>query len=213
MHETMDMGVVDLCCGVGCICKSGAITWQRVISSAVILILVVFLLPLQHFDTDHSGYITEENLEAALKEHCPTKAMLAKQIKSIMLEVDTNHDGVIDFQEFCHMMCATAQPAAVGAAPTGATALPRAKTARKGQLLPNDGPDDTTLLQQLSLERKGNVGGKGGKGVKDDGKGGLNRSKTIGMGQLTRAKTARKGHLDVAGLLGNSQGNLLDMGK
>ena len=67
------------------------------------------LLPLQHFDTDHSGYITErKELEAALKEHCPTKAMLAKQIKSIMLEVDTNHDGVIDFQEFCHMMCASA---------------------------------------------------------------------------------------------------------
>ena len=178
------------------------------------LILVFSLLLLQHFDTDHSGYITEEEIEAALKEHSSTKAMLAKQIKSIMLEVDTNYDGVIDFQEFCHMMCATAQPAAVGPAPgTGAKALPQAKTAQKGQLLPDDGPDDSALLRQLNSESMGSEGEKGGKDGNDGGKGVLNRSETIAMGQLTRVTSARRGHLDVAGLLGNSQGNLLGMDK
>jgi hypothetical protein len=155
---------------------------------------------LQHFDTNHSGYITEDDLEAALKEHCPTKAMLAKQIKAIMLEVDQNHDGVIDFQEFCHMMCAAATPAAEAAG----KAVSRAKTARKGQLLPDDAPDDSTLLQQLSAHRENGRGGT--RGV-------FHRAKTISNGQLLRAKTGRKGHLDVAGLLASSQGNLHNMSK
>jgi hypothetical protein len=131
--------------------------------------------------------------------------MLAKQVKAIMLEVDENQDGVIDFQEFCHMMCAAA-PSAGPAGPIAIAgkALPRAKTARKGQLLPEDAPDDSSLLQRVSAQKESGRGEKRGL---------FHRAKTMSNGQLSRAKTARKGHLDVAGLIASSQGNLHVMSK
>ncbi|KAJ8423368.1 hypothetical protein Cgig2_026786 [Carnegiea gigantea] len=55
----------------------------------------------QYFDKDNSGYITTDELEAAMKEYG-----IADEdcIKEILLEVDTDNDGRINYEEFCAMM-------------------------------------------------------------------------------------------------------------
>ncbi|KAK4780670.1 hypothetical protein SAY87_016776 [Trapa incisa] len=55
----------------------------------------------QYFDKDHSGYITNEELEQALGEF----GMLeGRDIKEILTEVDSDHDGRINYDEFVAMM-------------------------------------------------------------------------------------------------------------
>ncbi|KAI3800284.1 hypothetical protein L1987_28371 [Smallanthus sonchifolius] len=54
-----------------------------------------------HFDTDNSGYITMEELETAMKEYGMGDEAT---IKDIISEVDTDHDGRINYEEFCNMM-------------------------------------------------------------------------------------------------------------
>ncbi len=52
-----------------------------------------------HFDTDNDGFITQEELSSMAKEKgfdCDASA-----VNSMMLEVDLNSDGRIDFQEVC----------------------------------------------------------------------------------------------------------------
>ncbi|XP_078439361.1 calcium-dependent protein kinase 1-like [Wolffia australiana] len=55
----------------------------------------------QYFDRDNSGYISKEELEHALKKYniCDRKAIV-----EIMAEVDTDHDGRINYDEFVSMM-------------------------------------------------------------------------------------------------------------
>ncbi|KAI3468666.1 hypothetical protein Pfo_025329 [Paulownia fortunei] len=55
----------------------------------------------EYFDKDRSGYITMEELEHALKEYNMGDA---KTIKEILAEVDTDHDGKINYDEFVAMM-------------------------------------------------------------------------------------------------------------
>ncbi|CAA3024976.1 calcium-dependent protein kinase 1-like [Olea europaea var. sylvestris] len=55
----------------------------------------------EYFDKDKSGYITVEELEHALKEYNMGDA---KTIKEIIAEVDTDHDGKINYDEFVAMM-------------------------------------------------------------------------------------------------------------
>ncbi|KAL3619222.1 Calcium-dependent protein kinase 15 [Castilleja foliolosa] len=55
----------------------------------------------EYFDKDKSGYITMEELEHALKEYNMGDA---KTIKEIIAEVDTDHDGKINYDEFVAMM-------------------------------------------------------------------------------------------------------------
>ncbi|PIM98764.1 Ca2+/calmodulin-dependent protein kinase, EF-Hand protein superfamily [Handroanthus impetiginosus] len=55
----------------------------------------------EYFDKDKSGYITVEELEHALKEHNMGDE---KTIKEILAEVDTDHDGKINYDEFVAMM-------------------------------------------------------------------------------------------------------------
>ncbi|GLU23667.1 hypothetical protein SLE2022_396560 [Rubroshorea leprosula] len=55
----------------------------------------------QHFDKDNSGFITMDELEAAMKEYGMGDDASIKQIIS---EVDTDNDGKIDYDEFCTMM-------------------------------------------------------------------------------------------------------------
>ncbi|KAJ1687982.1 hypothetical protein LUZ63_019372 [Rhynchospora breviuscula] len=55
----------------------------------------------EYFDKDNSGYITVEELEEALTKHDMGDE---KTIKEIIAEVDTDHDGRIDYQEFVAMM-------------------------------------------------------------------------------------------------------------
>lgn len=63
----------------------------------------------QYFDKDNSGFITRDELETAMKEHGIGDEA---NIKEIILEVDTDNDGRIDYAEFCTMMrSGTQQPA------------------------------------------------------------------------------------------------------
>ncbi|XP_042433256.1 calcium-dependent protein kinase 2-like isoform X1 [Zingiber officinale] len=55
----------------------------------------------QYFDKDSSGFITRDELESAMQEH--GMGDLAT-IKEIIMEVDTDNDGRINYEEFCAMM-------------------------------------------------------------------------------------------------------------
>lgn len=55
----------------------------------------------QYFDKDSSGYITRDELAAAMKEYGMGDE---SSIKEIISEVDTDNDGRINYEEFCAMM-------------------------------------------------------------------------------------------------------------
>ncbi|GFZ20622.1 calcium-dependent protein kinase 17 [Actinidia rufa] len=55
----------------------------------------------QYFDKDHSGYITIEELQQALREFGMNDG---RDIKEIISEVDADNDGRIDYDEFVAMM-------------------------------------------------------------------------------------------------------------
>ncbi|KAJ3670451.1 hypothetical protein LUZ60_010775 [Juncus effusus] len=54
-----------------------------------------------HFDKDNSGYITRDELKAALIEH---EMYDPGAIDEILVEIDTNNDGRINYEEFVAMM-------------------------------------------------------------------------------------------------------------
>ncbi|KAM1005155.1 hypothetical protein ACFX14_005358 [Malus domestica] len=63
----------------------------------------------QYFDKDSSGYITRDELEAAMKEYGMGDD---NTIREIISEVDADNDGKINYSEFCAMMrSGTQQPA------------------------------------------------------------------------------------------------------
>ncbi|CAN1147078.1 Calcium-dependent protein kinase 33 [Linum perenne] len=55
----------------------------------------------QYFDKDSSGFITKDELEMAIKDHGIADD---QTIREIIAEVDTDHDGRINYDEFCAMM-------------------------------------------------------------------------------------------------------------
>lgn len=55
----------------------------------------------QYFDRDNSGFITRDELEAAMKEY---EMGDEAAIREIISEVDTDNDGKINYDEFCTMM-------------------------------------------------------------------------------------------------------------
>ncbi|XP_008802050.2 calcium-dependent protein kinase 1-like [Phoenix dactylifera] len=55
----------------------------------------------EYFDQDKSGYITLKELEQALEKY---NVVDKKAIKEIITEVDTDHDGRINYEEFVVMM-------------------------------------------------------------------------------------------------------------
>ncbi|CAA0828612.1 Calcium-dependent protein kinase 33 [Striga hermonthica] len=54
-----------------------------------------------YFDKDSSGFITRDELETAMQEHGMGDP---STIREIISEVDTDHDGRINYEEFCSMM-------------------------------------------------------------------------------------------------------------
>ncbi|KAJ0594685.1 putative protein kinase CAMK-CDPK family [Helianthus annuus] len=55
----------------------------------------------QYFDKDNSGYITIEEMEQAIREYGMNDG---RDIKEIVSEIDTDHDGRINYDEFVAMM-------------------------------------------------------------------------------------------------------------
>ncbi|CAJ2639765.1 unnamed protein product [Trifolium pratense] len=62
----------------------------------------------QYFDKDSSGFITRDELETAMKEYGmgddATIKEIISEVDTIISEVDTDHDGRINYEEFCAMM-------------------------------------------------------------------------------------------------------------
>ncbi|KAL2322655.1 hypothetical protein Fmac_027034 [Flemingia macrophylla] len=62
----------------------------------------------QYFDKDNSGFITRDELETAMKEYGmgddATIKEIISEVDTIISEVDTDHDGRINYEEFCAMM-------------------------------------------------------------------------------------------------------------
>eukprot|EP01025_Chloroclados_australasicus_P049366 TRINITY_DN5618_c1_g1_i1.p1 TRINITY_DN5618_c1_g1~~TRINITY_DN5618_c1_g1_i1.p1 ORF type:complete len:498 (-),score=89.57 TRINITY_DN5618_c1_g1_i1:1369-2862(-) len=56
----------------------------------------------QHFDTDNDGCISRSELEVALKQHFGD--IQENELETIIEEVDKNHNGTIDYDEFVAMM-------------------------------------------------------------------------------------------------------------
>ncbi|GAA0183667.1 non-receptor serine/threonine protein kinase [Lithospermum erythrorhizon] len=61
----------------------------------------------QHFDKDHSGFITRDELATAMKEYGMGNN---DTIREIIAEVDTDNDGNINYEEFVAMMRGGTQP-------------------------------------------------------------------------------------------------------
>ncbi|XP_073225168.1 calcium-dependent protein kinase 2-like [Cicer arietinum] len=68
----------------------------------------------QYFDKDNSGFITRDELETAMKEYGmgddATIKEIISEVDTIIFEVDTDHDGRINYEEFCAMMRSGNQP-------------------------------------------------------------------------------------------------------
>ncbi|GLT83267.1 hypothetical protein SLE2022_015660 [Rubroshorea leprosula] len=60
----------------------------------------------KYFDKDDSGYITKDELETAMKGYGMDDEA---SIREVISEVDTDHDGRINYEEFCAMMRSGAQ--------------------------------------------------------------------------------------------------------
>ena len=58
----------------------------------------------RYFDKDNSGEITFDEIEEVFKESISDKDKVHESLKKIINEVDTNGDGVIDFNEFAAIM-------------------------------------------------------------------------------------------------------------
>ncbi|KAG4923925.1 hypothetical protein AAZX31_18G093600 [Glycine max] len=62
----------------------------------------------QYFDKDNSGFITRDELETAMKEYGmgddATIKEIISEVDTIISEVDTDHDGRINYEEFSAMM-------------------------------------------------------------------------------------------------------------
>ncbi|GAB2235166.1 hypothetical protein Droror1_Dr00027659 [Drosera rotundifolia] len=55
----------------------------------------------QYFDTDHSGFITRDELESSMREYGIADD---DTIKEIISEVNSDNDGKISYKEFVNMM-------------------------------------------------------------------------------------------------------------
>ena len=62
------------------------------------------------FDLDGDGKIIKQELLSVLAKDSVTRALGMKHVEMMIKEVDTNGDGVIDFDEFMAMMNKGALP-------------------------------------------------------------------------------------------------------
>lgn len=85
--------------------NSGTIDYEEFITATVHLNKVEkeehIYEAFRHFDTDNSGYITVEELKAALSDE---HDLQPGDVEDIIAEVDTDHDGKINYEEFSAMM-------------------------------------------------------------------------------------------------------------
>eukprot|EP00270_Netrium_digitus_P016826 TRINITY_DN6091_c0_g1_i1.p1 TRINITY_DN6091_c0_g1~~TRINITY_DN6091_c0_g1_i1.p1 ORF type:complete len:511 (-),score=134.74 TRINITY_DN6091_c0_g1_i1:229-1761(-) len=84
--------------------NSGVLEYGEFIAATVHLSKIErqenLLKAFKYFDSDDSGYISFEELQQA----CKDLKVDEKEIEQMMEEVDTNHDGRIDYSEFVVMM-------------------------------------------------------------------------------------------------------------
>ncbi|KAL8137258.1 hypothetical protein V2J09_003259 [Rumex salicifolius] len=56
------------------------------------------------FDEDGDGYISAKELQVVLEKLGMPEAMEMERVERMIISVDRNHDGVVDFSEFKYMM-------------------------------------------------------------------------------------------------------------
>ena len=88
--------------------NNGYIEYEEFVRAAVskekFLTENVLRYAFRYFDKDNSGEITFDEIEAVFKESVSDKSNVHDSLKQIISEVDANGDGVIDFNEFAHIM-------------------------------------------------------------------------------------------------------------
>jgi calcium-dependent protein kinase len=88
--------------------NNGYIEYEEFVRAAVskekFLTENVLRYAFRYFDKDNSGEITFDEIEAVFKESVSDKTNVHDSLKQIISEVDANGDGVIDFNEFAHIM-------------------------------------------------------------------------------------------------------------
>ena len=58
----------------------------------------------RYFDKDNSGEITREELESVFRQGITDKNKMKEALDKIIHEVDENNDGIIQYEEFVHIM-------------------------------------------------------------------------------------------------------------
>ena len=88
--------------------NNGYIEYEEFVRAAVskekFLSESVLRYAFRYFDKDNSGEITFDEIEEVFKESISDKENVHESLQKIISEVDTNGDGVIDFNEFAFIM-------------------------------------------------------------------------------------------------------------
>jgi len=88
--------------------NNGYIEYEEFVRAAVskekFLNTNVLKFAFRYFDKDDSGEITFDEIESVFKESIADKSKVRESLTQIIKEVDTNGDGVIDFNEFVAIM-------------------------------------------------------------------------------------------------------------
>ena len=58
----------------------------------------------RYFDKDNSGEVSRNELEAIFKQGIMDQNKMQEALDQIIDEVDENHDGIIQYSEFVHIM-------------------------------------------------------------------------------------------------------------
>mmetsp|Transcript_23210 Transcript_23210/g.44303 ORF Transcript_23210/g.44303 Transcript_23210/m.44303 type:complete len:261 (+) Transcript_23210:1530-2312(+) len=86
--------------------KDGTISYEEFIAATIHLHKIeneeTLWAAFQSFDTDHSGFITAEELTHALETFGTPLPM--KEVTQMIAEVDSDRDGRVNYQEFVEMM-------------------------------------------------------------------------------------------------------------
>jgi len=64
----------------------------------------IIKMSFRYFDKDNNGEITYEEVKSMFEKNCRNNKNIENMIKNIILEVDTNRDGKISYEEFFSMM-------------------------------------------------------------------------------------------------------------
>lgn len=78
----------------------------RTAASADVMVEAKVAQAFMDWDKDHSGFISKEELRNVMTQVMKGTTLDLSTIDSVFAEMDTNHDGRIEYNEFCSWMFA-----------------------------------------------------------------------------------------------------------